>query len=104
MLKLIMEQNAQIKEMEAKLDNLVKEKENNVPMAVIPLNAVPIIGVSTSTTTSTTTGEILAATSATNPNATNQLAKVMEDMTLQGAEIRKLQEEIKNLQRLNSTF
>jgi hypothetical protein len=37
MLKLIMEQNAQIKEMEAELDKLVKEKEQSVPMTVIPL-------------------------------------------------------------------
>jgi hypothetical protein len=53
MLKLIMEQNAQIKEMEAELEKLVKEKEKNVPMEVIPLNAVPITGISTTTTTTT---------------------------------------------------
>jgi hypothetical protein len=56
-----------------------------VPMEVKPLNAFPITGVSTTTTTSTTTGEIPAATSVTTPNATDQLAKVMEDMTLEGA-------------------
>jgi len=55
MLKLIMEKNDQIKEMEAELDKLFKEKEKNVPMVAIPLNAVPITGVSTTTTTSTTT-------------------------------------------------
>jgi hypothetical protein len=42
MLKLIMEKNAQIKEMEAELDKLVKEKEKNMPMVVIPMNVVPI--------------------------------------------------------------
>ena len=42
MLKLIMEQNTQIKEMEAKLERLVKEKEQKVPMEVIPLSAVPL--------------------------------------------------------------
>jgi hypothetical protein len=104
MLKLIMEQNAQIKEMEAELDKLVKEKEQNVPMEVIPLNAVPITGVSTTTTTSTTTGEIPAATSVTAPDAAEKLAKAMEDMTLQGEEIRKLHEEIQNLQKMKSTF
>jgi hypothetical protein len=36
MLKLIMEKNAQIKEMEDNLDNLAKEKEQSVPMTVIP--------------------------------------------------------------------
>jgi glucosamine 6-phosphate synthetase-like amidotransferase/phosphosugar isomerase protein len=79
MLKLIMEQNAQIKEMEAKLEKLVKEKEKSVPMAVIPLNAVPLIGVSTATTTSVTTTE-----------ASEKLAKSMEDMSLQGQEIERL--------------
>jgi hypothetical protein len=44
-------------------------------MEVIPLNVVPITGVSTTTTTSTTTGEIPAATSVTAPDATDQLAK-----------------------------
>jgi diacylglycerol kinase family enzyme len=42
MLKLIMEQNTQIKEMEVELDKIVKEKEKNVPMEVIPLNAFHI--------------------------------------------------------------
>jgi hypothetical protein len=37
-------------------------------------------------------------------DATDQLEKAMEDMTMQGAEIRKLQEEIQKLQKLNSTF
>jgi hypothetical protein len=82
---LIMEKNAQIKEMEAEMNNLVKEKENNVSMVSIPLNAVSITGVSTTTTTSTTIGEIPAATSVTAPYAIDQLEKVMEDMTLQGA-------------------
>jgi hypothetical protein len=74
--------------MEVELDNLVKEMEKNVPMVVIPLNTVPITGVNTTMATSTTTGEILAVTS---PDATDQLEKAMEDMTLQGEEIRKLQ-------------
>ena len=55
MLKLIMEQNAQIKEMEAELERLVKEKECETPMEVIPLSAFPLIGVSTVTTSTTTT-------------------------------------------------
>jgi alpha-D-ribose 1-methylphosphonate 5-phosphate C-P lyase len=69
--------------------------------AVIPLNAVPLIGVSTTMTTSFTTGEIPATTSTTAPNATEKLAKVMEDMTLQGVEIRKLHEEIQNIQKFS---
>jgi len=42
MMKLIMEKNAQIKEMEVELEKLVKEKEQNGPMDVIPLNAFPL--------------------------------------------------------------
>jgi hypothetical protein len=47
MLKLIMEQNAQIREMEAEMDKLIKEKEQNVQMAMIPLEAVPLTGIRT---------------------------------------------------------
>jgi hypothetical protein len=47
MLKLIMEHNAQLKEMEVELEKLVKEKEQSKPMEVIPLSAVPLAGVST---------------------------------------------------------
>jgi hypothetical protein len=49
MLKLIMEQNAQIKDMEADLDKLVKEKDHTVQMVVIPLEAVPPIATATTT-------------------------------------------------------
>jgi hypothetical protein len=102
MLKLIMEQNAQIKEMEVELEKLIKEKEQNVPMAVIPLNVVPIIGISTTTTT--TTSKMPATTSVTTIDASEKLAKSMQDMSLQEQEIRRLQDEIKNLQQLKSTF
>ena len=47
MLKLIMEQNAQLKEMEAEPEKLMKEKEQSKPMEVIPLSAVPLSEVST---------------------------------------------------------
>jgi hypothetical protein len=47
MFKLIMEQNEQLKEMEAELEKLVKYKEHSKPMEVIPLSAVPLTGVST---------------------------------------------------------
>jgi hypothetical protein len=104
MLNLIMEKNDQIKEMEVELDKLVKEKEKNVTMTFIPLNEFPIIGVSTIMTTSVTTREIPAATSTTAPNVAEKLAKVMEDMTRQGAEIRKLHEEIQNIQKIKSMF
>jgi hypothetical protein len=57
MLRLIMEQNAQLKEMEAELERLLKEKEQSKPMEVIPLSAVPLTGVST-----TSAAEIPSAT------------------------------------------
>jgi hypothetical protein len=90
--------------METELDKLVKENEQNVPMEVIPLNVVPITRVSTTMTTSATTREIPATTSVTAPDAAEKLAKAMEDMTLQGAKIRKLHEEIHNIQNMKSTF
>jgi hypothetical protein len=102
MMKLIMDQNAQIKEMEDELDKLFKEKEQSVPMAVIPLNAFPLTGVITTSTTTTT--EIPSAIPVKLPDASKKLAKSMEDMSLQGEEIKILQEEIKNLQKLKSMF
>jgi hypothetical protein len=47
MLKLIMEQNAEIREMEVEMDNMIKEKKNNVQLAMDPLYAVPLIGIRT---------------------------------------------------------
>jgi hypothetical protein len=47
MCKLIMEQNAQLKEIKAEMEKLVKEKEYLKPMEVIPLSAVPLSGVRT---------------------------------------------------------
>jgi hypothetical protein len=81
--------------MEVEIDKLVKEKEHSVPMAVISLNAVPLIGIST--TIMTTTTEIPSAIPVTVPGATEKLVKSIEDMTLQGEEIKILQEKIENL-------
>jgi hypothetical protein len=82
MLKLIMHQNTQIKEMEAELERLLKEKEQSTPMEVIPLSAVPLAGVSTSTLPTTTTTEIPSTTPLTALEKTVELAKSMEEMTL----------------------
>jgi hypothetical protein len=51
MLRLLMEQNAQLKEMEVEMEKLLKEKEQLKPMEVIPLSAIPISGVSTTSVT-----------------------------------------------------
>jgi hypothetical protein len=76
MLKLIMDQNAHIREMEAEMDKLIKEKEMNAQLAMVPLDAVPLTGirttkVSTSTSTPTQTSD-----------ASDKLVKSMEDMSI----------------------
>jgi hypothetical protein len=101
MLKPIMEQNKQIKEMEAEMDKLVKEKEQSVHMVVIPLDAVPLTRVSTAPATTT---EIPSTIPMKVLDASEKLVKSMEDMSLKGEEIRKLQEEVKILQDLKSMF
>jgi benzoyl-CoA reductase/2-hydroxyglutaryl-CoA dehydratase subunit BcrC/BadD/HgdB len=77
MLRLLMEQNAQLKEMEAEMEKMLKEKEKLKPMEVIPLSAIPISG---SSTTSVTT--VPSATPLTSQEKTNDLAKSMEKMNL----------------------
>jgi hypothetical protein len=68
-------------------EHIVKEKEQTSPMTIIPLDAVPLIGVST--TTIGTTTELPSAIPVTTLDASEKLAKSMEDMTLQGQEIKK---------------
>jgi hypothetical protein len=84
MLKLIMQHNTQIKEMEVELERLLKEKEQSMPMKVIPLSAFPLAGVNTTTLPTTTTTEIPLATPLTTLEKTMELEKSMEEMTLQG--------------------
>ena len=85
MLKLIMEQNAQLKEMEAEMERLVKEKEQSKPMEVIPLSVVPLIGVST-----TYAAKIPSATPLAALEKTLELEKSMEEMNLLETNIRKI--------------
>jgi hypothetical protein len=66
-----------LKEMEAELERLVKEKEQSTPMEVIPLSAVPLTGVSTTSTT-----EIPLITPLTALEKTVELEKSMEEMNL----------------------
>jgi len=99
MLKLIMEQNAQLKEMEAELERPVKEKEQSKPMEVIPLSTVPLTGLST-----TSAVEIPSATPLTALEKTIELAKSMEEMNLQETEISRLKKEVENLQELKSSY
>jgi uncharacterized coiled-coil DUF342 family protein len=99
MLKLIMEQNAQLKEMEAEMDKLVKEKEQLKPMEVIPLSVVPLLGEST-----TSLVEVPSVNPLTSLEKTVELAKSMEEMNLQETEISRLKKEIENLQKLKYSY
>jgi hypothetical protein len=84
------------------MDKLIKEKEQNVQMAMIPLEAVPLTGIRT--TEASTSTKIPSTIPVQVSDASDKLVKSMEDMSIQGEEIRKLQEEVKNLQELKSMF
>jgi hypothetical protein len=99
MLKLLMEQNAQLKEMEAEMERLLKEKEQAKTMEGIPLSAIPIAGLSTTTVT-----VVPSAASVPLPEGTTDLAKSMERMNLQESEISRLKKEVENLQELKTSF
>jgi hypothetical protein len=99
MLKLLMEQNAQLKEMEAEMERLLKEKEQAKTMEGIPLSAIPIAGLSTTTVTA-----VPSAASVPLPEGTTDLAKSMERMNLQESEISRLKKEVENLQELKTSF
>ena len=86
------------------MERFLKEKEQPTPMEVIPLSAVPLAGVRTTTLPTTTTTEIPSATSLKALEKTVELAKSMEEMTLQGTEIRRLKKEVENLQELKSSY
>jgi hypothetical protein len=104
MLRLIMEQNAQLKEMEAELERLLKEKEQSKLMEVIPLSAFPLIGVSTTSTVGIPSTGTPSATPLIALEKTVELAKPMEEMNLQEMEIRRLKKEVENLQELKSSY
>jgi len=53
MMKLIMEQNLQIKQMEDQMEKLVKEKEEVVKKANISIDVVPLTPISITTTSTT---------------------------------------------------
>jgi FtsZ-binding cell division protein ZapB len=82
----------------------LKEKEKSTPMEVIPLSAVPLAEVSTTIVPTTTTVEIPSATPLTALEKTVELAKSMEEMTLQGIEINRLKIEFESLQELKSSL
>jgi hypothetical protein len=99
MLKLLMEQNAQLKEMEAEMERLLKKKEQMKPMEVIPLSAILISRESTAVVTT-----IPTATPVTPQEGITDLAKSMEKINLQETEINRLKKEVENLQELKTSF
>ena len=104
MLRLIMQQNAQLKEMETELERLLKKKERSKPMEVIPLSLVPLTGLSTTSTAGIPSAETPSATPLTALEKTVELEKSMEEMNLQETEIRRLKNEVENFQELNSSY
>jgi hypothetical protein len=104
MLKLIMEKNAKLRDMEAELERLVKEKEQETPMEVIPLSALPLTRFSTATVATTTTTKIPSATPLIALEKMMELAKSMEEMNLQGTKINRLEKEVESLQELKSSY
>jgi hypothetical protein len=94
MLRLVMEQSAQLREMEAEMEKLLKEREQMKTVEGITLSAIPIAGSSTATTTVTA---VPTATTEQVPEGTIDLAKSMEKMNLQESEISRLKKEVENL-------
>ena len=68
-------------------------------MEGIPLGAIPIAGLSTTTVTA-----IPSATSVPLSEGTTDLAKSMERMNLQESEISRLKKELENFQKLKTSF
>jgi hypothetical protein len=99
MLRLLMEQSAQLREMEAEMEKLLKEKEKTKIVEGVTLSAIPIVGLNTATVTS-----VPSATIEQVPEGTTDLAKSMERMNLQESEISRLKKELDNLQELKTSF
>jgi DNA gyrase/topoisomerase IV subunit A len=85
--------------MEAKMEKMLKEKEQLKSMEAIPLSAILISGVSTAAVTT-----IPSTTPMTPPEGTVNLTKSMEKMNLQETEISRLKKEVENLQELKTSF
>jgi hypothetical protein len=99
MMRLLMEQNAQLREMEAEMEKLLKEREQANTVEAIPLSAIPIAGLSMAKMTA-----VPSATTVQVPEGTVDLAKSMERMNLQESEIGRLKKEVENLQELKASF
>jgi hypothetical protein len=101
MMRLLMEQNAQLREMEDEMEKLLKEKEQMKTVEGVTLSAIPIAG---SSTVAATVTVVPSATTEQVPEGTLDLAKSMERMNLQESEISRLKKEVENLQELKTSF
>jgi len=86
MMKLIMEQTAQLKQMEAEMDKLIKETEK-AAKKLAPLEALPITVILTAILATTSTRDVA-----------DQLFHAIQNMFLQTKEIKKLHDQVKLLE------
>lgn len=85
MMKLIMEQSLQIKQMETMMEKMVQKKEKVAQLAITTMQALPLIAIPTTTLETTNTGI---------GSSTEQLARSMESMNLQTKEIKRLETQV----------
>ena len=83
MMKLIIDQNIQIKQMEVELEKLIKEKEDILKMAIVPLDVVPLSQLPS-------TGETTAPTTSTQTPSVEQVTQTLQNMSLQSTKIETL--------------
>ena len=95
MMKLIIYQNVQIKQMEIEMEIMIKEKEQSQRVAIVPLDAIPITQVPA-------IGTNTVATSSTQATSVEQVTKTLENMSIQSKEINKLHGQLKALQEKKS--
>lgn len=79
-MKLIVDQNIQIKQMETDLEKLIKEKEDSVNMAIVPLDDVPLSQLPS-------TGAATAPPTSTQKPSVEQVTQTLQNMSLQSKEI-----------------
>jgi len=70
--------------METKMDKLIKEKEKAAKKTIVPLEELPITTIPTTISATTSTGDVA-----------DQLENLVQNMSLQTKEIKKLQDEVK---------
>ena len=75
MMKLIIENNIQIRKMEAEMEKMIKEKEQSQKMAIVPLDSIPISQLRT-------TGTTTAATSSTHTASVEHVTKTLQNMSI----------------------